>query len=491
MSAEKIVHTSFAILPFTVRSSGVADTGLFNGFVTKVTGALKPMVNQNTASIVDTTRYHGYIKNYLSSGEEREAAFLQSYPITQAFFEGRLKSQADKSDKPFAYHPQKHVLKVVNKESNHAWKVEFLKSSYLVLNQFCEIGYFVLGFDFNHVDIQSMIAFRDCEFFRYAHNSHSKHSLHVYSNKGTSDGSVATLTVFELLEFLFPELLCNLYFIGQDTEQENPENDRGKIKPVLLHLIKAFDISKYIDTNTGIQEYFFDLLRIRRIKSECYSEPIKSMKSDMVHGTMVGALNEGAVVMDFLEGNASNPLLIYKYLPAFLFALNQRQTMVYVNQRISAIKESDISNIDQKVIEKFKAMKKEIDILHLKQVFFTISFNDEVSDFYQKIQKAFQINLHLEDNKESVKELYSFLEESRLDRESREQAIRDSWMNSILAGIGCLGIFGFFKDFFPFWEDKTPWSFLHQGAHLYKWVGSLLPLVLAGYLVFVIRKNIK
>ena len=488
MSTDKIVHTSFAILPFKVKS-----TGGFEKIVSNVNKAFKD-INPNIDGIVDTTRYHGYIKNYLSKGDERDAAFLRYYHITQNFFEARIGSRETSSESPFAYHPQRQVLKVVDKNSTFEWKVEFLRSSYVVLNEFCGIGYFVMGFDFEHKDVQSFIQFRECEFFRFIHSYQRntyKYFLHVHPERHIDNKTIEKITIYDILKFLFSDFIDSLYFIGQDTQQNEANNDLIKVWPVLLHLIKAFDFPQTTSSKEDPHRFMYDLLRIRRIQIDHHLGFFNSQKPEMINGTLVGALNEGGVVMDFLEAEASNRLLINKYLPAFLLALNQRQAMVYVNERISTIKEKDISNIEKIVIEKFKVLKKEIDILHLKQVFFTISYNDEISDFYQKVQQAFQINLHLEDNKSSVKELYTFLEESRLDEESREQSKRDFWMNMILAFIGCLGVFGFLKDLFPFWEDSSSNTFLHTWSHLYKWAATLMPFVLTIYLYYTIRKSIK
>jgi len=491
MSTDKIVHTSFAIMPFTAKSTGEAGRA-FENIVLYFNEAFKEN-NTSMESIVDTTRYHGYIKNYLSRGEERDAAFLRYYPITQNFFEARLRTRETSSVSPFAYHPQKHVLKVVDKNEAFEWKVEFLKSSFFVLNEFCGIGYFVIGFDFEHKDVQSLIQFRECEFLRFIHSPqrNNKYSLHVQFKKDNSNSIKDKITIYDILEFLFSDFIDDIYFIGQDTQQNEENNDLSKVRPVLLHLIKAFNFPQNTFASDDLYRFMYDLLRIRRIQVEYYLDFFNSQKPEKINGTLVGALNEGAVVMDFLEVEASNKLLIKKYFPAFLFALNQRHAMVYVNERISFIKEKDISNIAKIVIEKFKALKKEIDILHLKQVFFTISFNDEISDFYLKVQQAFQINLHLEDNKSSVKELYTFLDESRLEEESNEQSKRNFWMNMLLAFIGCLGVFGFLKDLFPFWEDSSSSAFIHTWSYLYKWAATLMPFVLTIYLYFTIRKNIK
>lgn len=121
------------------------------------------------------------------------------------------------------------------------------------------------------------------------------------------------------------------------------------------------------------------------------------------------------------------------------------------------------------------------------------------------MQQAFQVEVLLQDNKDCVSEIYTLLETNRKELEkkrlieeklqrdeeikrqeeaARKQENRDKQLNIVLAALGCLGIFGFFKDFFPFWTDRTPDSLLHEWTYGYKWLSVLLPLTLCFYFIW-------
>jgi hypothetical protein len=159
-------------------------------------------------------------------------------------------------------------------------------------------------------------------------------------------------------------------------------------------------------------QLLFNLLRMPA-NDEYLIDDLVIPDTDFIQKTSDGiifcGMNEGACVYDYSLGGVLN--LFKKYFPSFILAINQREIMIKTNNEISLLNIKDFeSGIDKSVIEKLKKLKKNINIFQLKQVLYSISFYNEISLFYKELQKSFCIDLLLIDNKQSVMEIHSLLE---------------------------------------------------------------------------------
>ena len=64
-----------------------------------------------------------------------------------------------------------------------------------------------------------------------------------------------------------------------------------------------------------------------------------------------------------------------------------------------------------------------------------------------------------------------------------------NWINTSLMGIGCLGLFSFFKDLIPFSLDDQPNAYFGQFSIYYKLFSSISPFLVFWVLLRIMRKN--
>ena len=262
--------------------------------------------------------------------------------------------------------------------------------------------------------------------------------------------------------------------------------DFNKIeKPILLHLFNESN-NEFIDH----KELEVLLYRTIRIKSKNVSDI--SANLELLNRTYSDisfcALMEGASIMD-LSNDFSHNGFFNKYFASFLLLLNQREVMIKFNAEFSSYTYEELidarASKNDEVIEKIKELKNKIGFFKFKQVIHSVSFYDEITTFYKQLFSAFDIKLLLEDNESSVNEIHDVLvhvenntkEEVRKENEKNE-AKQSKMINSILGGIGCLGLFSFFKDLIPFMNDS-------QYQIYYKTISFILTIFFV-FLLFIL-----
>jgi len=520
MSTEtKIIHMAMAVIPFTIKEKVTSESqtlegvensdeeSRFSSLCERMTRYLRP------ANIIDTTKYHDYLPNYISEGNHQfsdsnaptktnnhstttDSSFIRCYKIDYDNTWRNIQKNNPDSTHNLPYNPQIHHLRIAGQ-----WEAEFLKSSFVFINPNSKLGFIALGFDVHHPNVESLQSFEKCVFFRFIENHNNKNKdycLHLSYKKSGQENSPPppNINLYQILRFLFHDVWDELHFVGQI----------NGLRPIRLHLFNRPPFPLLNENTEKTFQFLYDVIRIPRAYSNGIDRNIKPHNYLTGSKTMVAAINEGAAVIDHVVESTSDYL--NKYLPAFILALNQRQNMMFINKRIASIPQNKLFHLENEnspLVREFAHLKKTIDITHLKQVFFSISFVDEIAFFYHKVQQAFQVEVLLQDNKDCVSEIYTLLETNRKELEkkrlieeklqrdeeikrqeeaARKQENRDKQLNIVLAALGCLGIFGFFKDFFPFWTDRTPDSLLHEWTYGYKWLSVLLPLTLCFYFIW-------
>jgi hypothetical protein len=205
--------------------------------------------------------------------------------------------------------------------------------------------------------------------------------------------------------------------------------------------------------------------------------------------TIYAALNEGALVIGSAKNSSNCKSLANKFFPAFFFALNQREVLLCTMQRIAMLDADKLRRLDPEIYDKMHHMRNGLLILQLKQIFYSVSHLHEVEQFFNKLQQVFAVEKMLMENEQCIREMYKLLEvrrndEIRIKDKEIEQVeeYRAKIINTILGAIGCLGLFSFLKDLWPFIQDT------HYAA-LYKFLSVISPGIVMLWLVWYISKS--
>ena len=406
-------------------------------------------------NIIDS-KYHEYIHNHISKGKDgRDCAFLKTYRVDQNSFETTV------ADLP--YHPQKHILRV-----GENWTVSFLDHSYVVINEYAGMGYFVFGLKMVGDEGTTIEDFEQCEFFRYFTNKNSnqkndfKYAMHIYARNSLPD-RLGHISFEDVIRSMFSSVI--------------PFFKLRYERPILLHLLHSQDDTSL--TSSRIESLFYNVLRIQPKGVKLSSNTQRNVVDTTIAGVSICTLNEGSCILDPSVKETTG--LFKKYFPAFLLVLNQREIMLQMNHSLSSNKIEELKSASQELINKLEKLKKRIEFYQFKQIFYSVSFNDELVLFYDKLQKAFNIQVLLNDNKECVREIYSLLEENRQNK-------RDKWLNGTLGAISCLGAFSYFKDLFPFFSDNQPVEYLGQFSVYFKFFAAICPFIVFLMLWRLMRK---
>jgi len=264
-------------------------------------------------------------------------------------------------------------------------------------------------------------------------------------------------------------------------------------KPVVLHLF--YDKTNIQFSSEKLETYMFRTIRIKPKSSPIiFKEKSDNTEFDDIFQY---ALMDGAVVIDTTK-NLSSDGIFNKYFPAFILVLNQREVMLKHNDRLSQFSYEDLSEAKENslsdenvVVSKIKELKSEVAFFKFKQLIYSVSFYDEIDKFYKLLSVAFDINILLRDNEESIKEIHDVLvqieknNEERFKQQQVDKEVNQSRViNSILGAIGCLGLFSFLKDLLPFWADS-------QYYFGYKIFSVTLPLLMLFFVLSLSYKSSK
>jgi hypothetical protein len=431
-------HLSVMVFPFRIINEKMdndafdfKDSKIENVSEVSIKGFTDKLNKIETVSdnIVDP-KHHNFIKNYIADANAKnDSAFLQVFSINQTHFA--------KKNENINYNLNKHKLFVEG-----IGDVEFANMCYVVLNEFAQLGYFIFGLKIESNEDASLEKLSNSKFFRYYtddtnnEKNNFQYSINVYDKNDESRDVISRFSIQKIIESYFGGLLSHLKFLYR--------------KPINFHLFGKNYLSEF-DGST-YEQFLFNLLRMPA-NGDYIATEANSVNKDFIQSTIDGiifcALNEGASVFD---NSINNPLSLFKkYFPSFILALNQREIMIRTNSEISILNISDFeSGINDSVIERLKKLKKNINIFQLKQVIYSISFYNEISLFYSELQKNFSIELLLKDNKQSVMEIHSLLENESQETSmklEKNRSDRFNWIIGFLTIIQCASaiaaIFGY------------------------------------------------
>jgi hypothetical protein len=192
-------------------------------------------------------------------------------------------------------------------------------------------------------------------------------------------------------------------------------------KPILLNLFNL-DKHKKTSINDAVLSKFknalFNTLRLKE-SYEIEEDTEQSYFSKTQTGVCMVALDEGAAI---LEMNMKLPEIFKKYFTAFIFALNQREVLLRINELNANVNFS--SNKNEKITKENYAEIEKIStyftLFNYKQVFYVISPTYELKLFYAKLQEAFSIDVLLKDIKESVADVQFLLDRNAQEIEEKQ-----------------------------------------------------------------------
>lgn len=98
-------------------------------------------------------------------------------------------------------------------------------------------------------------------------------------------------------------------------------------------------------------------------------------------------MNEGAIVIDTPGGDNDTNKLLNKYFPAFILALNQREVMIKTAKDVSQIAYKNLNAEDSITLKKLTELRKTLNLIQLKQVFYNISIYNETELFLLNSRK--------------------------------------------------------------------------------------------------------
>ena len=210
------------------------------------------------------------------------------------------------------------------------------------------------------------------------------------------------------------------------------------VKPTVVHLIKESEVIE--KDHETVSKLIYKALRIPNKLNEYpsvlkeqinYSEIVKLQSPDQ--SICFATMNEGALIIDntILLAELGN-----KYLPAFVLALNQREFLLKVIRLVTSV--------DTSKIEELKDLKKFITEIYLKQISFTVSVYNEIDIFFTELQKKFDIEILMNDNKESINEIHQLIEELDNERKAAEEKEKATKLNFLIIGLTVIQVISIF-----------------------------------------------
>jgi len=369
----------------------------------------------------DSVKYFDFISNY----SEKAAGFLSVYKVNSNFL---LRNREGLS----GYNHNIHNLLVSNDRANNdlpQWTVDFKNNFYIIANPIARLIYFVIGLDFTYQGDRPLESFSTLEFFRFSDGVNSeKYKLQIRNksnaNTDKTDPSAkhnASLSLGTIIQNVVPGLA---HF--------TPVAKR----PSLLHI---FPKSYY----TEASDLLYKTLRIPLADVNHLENSTDSLirTSNMID---IAVLNEGASIIDrgFREANQMNEYF-NKYFPSFILALNQREVLLQFNREVSLIeidpkmlnssneidpKMLNSSNINVEIVDLRKELlelKKRVNIIIFKQIFYSVSHFDELNQLFDELMDKFKINVLLKDSQECVQEAYSLVESFEREEAKKREKEKD------------------------------------------------------------------
>ncbi|MBM3419158.1 MAG: hypothetical protein FJY17_09615 [Bacteroidetes bacterium] len=362
----------------------------------------------------DSAKYFDFIRNH----SEKATGFLTLYQTRKNYF-------IHNKEVLSGYDPNIHELYVSNDNSNNVlpqWTVDFKNNFYIIANPIARLIYFVIGFDFTYQGDRPLESFSTLEFFRFSHASDKKisdkYKLHI-RHKSNENADVTEISAKHNTSFLLETIIQK---VVPGLAHFTPIAKR----PSLLHI---FPKSYYTEARDLL------LYRTLRIPVADVTHVENSTESSIRTSNMIdiAVLNEGASIIDsgFKEANQINEYF-KKYFASFILALNQREVLLQFNREVSLINSQDLNNSDvasnsSHLEKQLLNLKKQINIIIFKQVFYSVSHLDELNLLFDKLMDKFKINILLKDSKVSVEEAYSLINSIEREKATKREKEKDAW----------------------------------------------------------------
>ena len=460
MLAEKSVENAFESYSTGVHSN--ADSKIiFESYVNYI--KTLPIKSEK---IVDSSKYHDYISNYISPYSENEnSSFLKIFSFQIADLKGLDTSG---QETVFGKQFQDGKTKLFLGDSNLEIKFDKI---IIVLNEIAQLAYFIFEIDYKIENDNALKHISEIDFFRYykpkelmdKKQKHiSKYLIRTIKEKEDKEKNIITETqniaLYEIIRNYFNYIFRSAKFIYD--------------KPVMLHLFSK--AGKDVLSNDELINTCFKVLRIptlikdkeETIKPEATKlEDLHSVKPKLAQlhypdqSIVFCTMNEGAIVIDTSGANVDTNTLVNKYFPAFILALNQREVMIKTAKDVSQIAYKNLNAEDSITLKKLTELRKTLNLIQLKQVFYNISIYNETELFFTELQKKFSIDVLLNDNKGSIDAIHSLLESERISKESEAQKKRDNNLGLILSLVGLFGAASAVIDLYNFYHNPESIAF--------------------------------
>ena len=444
--------------------------------------------------IVDSSKYHDYISNYISPYSENEnSSFLKTFSIQIANLKG---IDINGQEIQFKNQFQDSKTKLFLGDSNLEIKFDKI---IIVLNEIAELAYFIFEIDYIIENDNALKLISEIDFFRYykpkgvcdyKKKIKSQYAIKTIKEKKDKEGIITFDTnyipFYEMISNYFNYIFKSAKFIYD--------------KPVLLHLFSQASNDDL--SNDELINTCFKALRIpTHIKDKevtTKTEAAKLGDSNSVRPKLAQlhypdqsivfcTMNEGAIVID-TSGNVDTNALVNKYFPAFILALNQREVMLKTAKEVSQIAYKNLNADDSMALNKLTELRKTLNLIQLKQVFYNISIYNETESFFTELQKKFSVDVLLNDNNGSIEAIHSLLESERHKNEAEENKLEEEAQknrdNNLALILGLVGLFGAASaviDVYNFFSSPDTLN--------YWWLPSSVVLFLGAYLVWFYKKK--
>lgn len=396
---------------------------------------------------LDSTKYHSYVKDYIINFQPnatRTPSALWRYNLNLSELVGDLPNELDPipettgptreiTIQSYFNDPQKvncYISNVAKGDEQQDNRLSFSFGSVSVyINEVASTGFLVFGFNWDE-SVDALEALSKLDFFRFFKPERKQKQYFIKREKKErkrpdqeapiTPALPVELTLFQLAEIFFKPLLRHIRFTTQ--------------RMTLLHLsISNSDLAKDLSVLTR-QSY----RALRVPPKDGLSSRDEDLLKEVVRVNVLDesirycGMNEGAVVIEApaIKDNAIGRL-INKYTPAFLLALNQREAMGTMSKIIAEFETRQLlgevvpDGEPGKLVEKLGRMNKLMTVIQMKQVFYSISFYHEVSAFFTGIQKVFDVDTLLKDNRESIEAIHGLLDQENRKREEALDAERE------------------------------------------------------------------
>ena len=443
---ESVNASSMVVFPFEFKTNSFQSNSEAINYFKR---SIETITLQSNNEIIDSSKYHNFISNYISKqGEENDLSFLKLFPIDLSKL--KVKNTENTS---ISFASQFINIQLTIGETPILIKIDTIN---IVINEIAQLGYFIFKIDYLQSQSNILQLLAQIDFYRFfqpqeilnkKNELKPQFAIKAYKEKRIDkEGNLSIITnyysLYGIIETYFSFLLQNSQFIYK--------------KPLMLHLLLNDEFYK---SDYELENKCYAVLRIPSKQSDINDNPSSHNRDVKVYKPDVNisfcAMLEGAVIIDSSVTNNNSIDLVNKYLPAFILALNQREVMLKTAKDISQFSYKDLNSENKNVLINLTELRKRLNLIQLKQIFYNISLNNEVEMFFEQLQNKFGIKTLLEDNKTSIEAIHDILENERSDFEEAAQKKRDDNLSFVLSLLGLFGGASAVIDVCNFYSDAS------------------------------------